>query len=159
MMKQVKVGLSHFALVDDEDYDDIIKYVWQIQRNKRSNTLYAKRVWFLDSWHVEYMHKRITSFNQTDHINGNGLDNRKSNLRKSTSSENGANRVKQKGNTSSQYKGVSWNKNIGKWQSYIYHQGSRKHLGYFTKEIDAAATYNRAAVVLFGEFATLNPEG
>jgi len=96
-----------------------------------------------------------------DHINGNGLDNRRSNLRISSNSQNHANTKKQRGNYSSKYKGVCWIKNVKKWAAYIgsNKKGSivkRKYLGYYKIEEEAARAYDKAAKEHYGEFAGLN---
>ena len=90
-----------------------------------------------------------------DHINGNGLDNRRENLRLCTNSQNHMNRKTHR-DSSSKYKGVSWNKRNSKWQAYIGSGIKRKNLGYFASESDAAKAYDIKAKECFGEFARLN---
>lgn len=87
-----------------------------------------------------------------DHINGNSLDNRRSNLRISTVSENAANQKTRVGN--SQYRGVS--RAGARWQARIGCDGAQKYLGNFSNEAEAARAYDQAAVVAFGPFARLN---
>jgi len=93
----------------------------------------------------------------TDHINHNGLDNRKSNLRVCTDAENGRNKQRQKGGTSI-YKGVCWHKAKKKWVAQIKFEGKNMHIGYFTddKEKEAARAVDAKAKVLHGEYALLN---
>ena len=82
------------------------------------------------------------------------------NLRIVNQSQNGMNRKLNKTYnnklTTSKYKGVTWHKKTNKWQSQIVINGKVKHLGIFTNEIDAAKTYNKAAIELYGEYANLN---
>ena len=90
-----------------------------------------------------------------DHIDRNPLNNRVSNLRWCSSAENNRNATKQT-NTSSSFKGVSWDKPCQKWRSHIKIDGTNKYIGLFSNEIHAALAYNHAARDLFGEFANLN---
>jgi len=80
---------------------------------------------------------------QIDHINGNRLDNRISNLRKASPSENNQNRVSQRGSYS-RFLGVSWNRNLNKWHASISKNRKRNHLGFFDSEEDAGLAYTRA---------------
>ena len=91
----------------------------------------------------------------TDHINGDGLDNRKQNLRICTHAENLRNRRLGKNNTSG-YKGVSWHKLHKLWYAHISHNKKLMSLGYFKDKEEAAKAYDRKAIELFGEFAKLN---
>ena len=93
---------------------------------------------------------------QVDHINGNRLDNRASNLRVCTHSQNQRNQTDRRTYTSSIYKGVSWHKGTQKWASNINVDGKMEYLGIFEDERDAAIAYNNAATLHFKEFASLN---
>tara|TARA_R110002167_G_scaffold20176_2_gene74155 strand:+ start:1039 stop:1545 length:507 start_codon:yes stop_codon:yes gene_type:complete len=106
-----------------------------------------------DGW-VE-MGKTILNTSRTvDHINRNRLDNRTSNLRPCTVSQNNANR---KGsNKTSRYKGVSKCKSTGKWVVRISNGGKYLSGGRFLEEKEAAKKYNEMAIKIFGEFAYLN---
>jgi len=90
-----------------------------------------------------------------DHINGDGLDNRRSNLRFVTATQNQANSLKRKIGKS-KYKGVSFKKDKKKWVAYICPGGKYIHLGYFTEEKEAARAYNKAARKEYGEYCNLN---
>jgi hypothetical protein len=94
-----------------------------------------------------------------DHINHNGLDNRKANLRPVTQAQNCLNRpykIYKKKISSSKYKGVTWHKRMKKWTAQICYQGKHKSLGYFDDETDAAKAYDDAAKKHHKEFAVLN---
>jgi hypothetical protein len=90
-----------------------------------------------------------------DHINHNGLDNRRANLRLCTPQQNSFNQRPRR-NSTSIYKGVSWNSEVRKWKAEIKHNGRTISIGYFEKEQDAAIAYDDYAAELFGEFAWLN---
>ena len=93
---------------------------------------------------------------QVDHINRNGLDNRKKNLRLCSHSQNGINRPFQK-NNSSGFKGVHKYKYGGKWEVSIEKGGKNFYVGVFSDKKEAALAYNKKAKELFGEFAYQNP--
>lgn len=99
----------------------------------------------------------IDTSHEIDHINGNKLDNRVCNLRAATKQQNRHNRKKEtKRLTSSQYKGVSWNKPARKWSAYVIVNSKQKHLGCFDSEQDAALAYDKAAIAHFGAFVKTN---
>jgi len=92
-----------------------------------------------------------------DHIDKDGLNNQKSNLRKATVSQNNSNRRSQVG-SKSKYLGVSFYKKTSKWVAFISYGGrnKNKHLGYHKTEKEAALAYNNAALKYHGEFANIN---
>lgn len=96
----------------------------------------------------------IPSDKVIDHINRNRLDNRRSNLRLCTVTQNAINRSKKE--SSSRYIGVSWKKTKNKWYAQIKQNKKVKYLGLFECEKEAAKRYNEEAINLFGEFAVLN---
>lgn len=145
-MKEIILKSGEKALVDDEDYELLNKFKWQYQLGYAVRNIKV------------YMHRDIIKTEEgleTDHINGNKLDNRKENLRKVTQSQNQANRKKGK-NKSSIYKGVIWHKRRNHWLAQITINRKKIYLGSFNNEIDAAKAYNEAAIKYFGEFARLN---
>jgi len=102
-------------------------------------------------WHHGYLPNKV------DHINrrkNNHIDN----LREATQSQNMMNTTKRK-NTTSQYKGVYYNKGRARWVASITLNGKLKHLGYFLTEAEAALFYNKAAAEMFGDYAHLNNIG
>ena len=93
-----------------------------------------------------------------DHVNGNGLDNRRCNIRLCTRAQNQVNAQKRRG-CSSQYKGVDYRKDRNKWRASITINQQFKSLGHFNDETEAARAYNDAAVKYWGEFVRLNEVG
>ena len=92
---------------------------------------------------------------QIDHIDGDGINNTRDNLRLATGSQNLGNTRISKHNRSG-YKGVSWNIRRSKWRAYILGDGKQRSLGYYTDRIEAAKAYDNAARELHGEFAAVN---
>lgn len=142
------------VLVDDENYDQLKKITWHLHSAGYARTNFKIN----DKWTSIYMHRMIMDTPlklDTDHIDGNKLNNLKSNLRVATHSQNLCNRKITKDLTS-QFKGVCWHKHNNKWHARIMLNYKYKHLGFFTDETEAAQAYNDMAVEIFGEFALIN---
>lgn len=160
-MKKIPLTQGKFAIVDDEDYEWLNQHKWCVAHC--TNKYYAVRFISVNKKRIQlYMHREIMGAmkgQEIDHRGGNSLDNRKSNLRFCTRSENLQNQHRTK-NNSTKFKGVSWHKLRHKWQAYINFNKTRIQLGYFDNENDAAKAYDIEATKLFGEFANLNfPNG
>ena len=154
-MKKIKLSQGKYALLDDDDYEIISKNKWFLGIDG-----YARRNFYMSNGKqgAILMHRQIMNpikGMDVDHINHNTLDNRRSNLRIVTRSQNQMNSSSRK-NSTSKYKGVFWHKRDCKWVSQIRMNGKLKSLGYFNKETDAAFAYNVKAKELFGEFCYLN---
>lgn len=93
---------------------------------------------------------------QVDHIDGNGLNNQRSNLRIATHLQNQRNRQHMNKNNSSGYRGVTWCKGAGRWMAQLSLNYKHVHLGLFDSPIDAAIAYDHAVIEHFGEFASTN---
>jgi hypothetical protein len=151
--KFIPLTQGKFAIVDAEDYDWLVQYKWHCR--KFNNNFYAFRQ---EHNKTISMHRVIINAPKemlVDHIDCNGLNNRKSNLRLCTYAQNACNR-RPKPNSSSKYKGISFHRRDKKWEAQINHNGKSKYLGRYDIEIDAALTYDRKAEQLFGQFAYLN---
>lgn len=144
--------------IDAEDFTLVNQYHWSLTKSKKNNTFYVttqknnKRF---------SLHRLIMNFPKdkcVDHINHNGLDNRKENLRICTNKENKYNRLKPKNNTSG-YKGVCFHKGKKRnkhWVAILAINKQKKYGGYFDNAKEAAIAYNKLALKHHGEFANLN---
>jgi len=144
-----------FAIVDPEDYDNLIKYKWIAHQDGKK--YYAYRT-------IPYTKKKIAMHRQimhapkgliVDHIDGDSLNNRRSNLHICTPAQNGYNRHPSHKSFSG-YKGVYWHKHHGKWHVRITKFGRTHYLGSFADPAEAARAYDKKAKELFGEYAYLN---
>lgn len=157
-MKQIPLTRGQLALVDDADFEAMSAFKWYA--TKIGNTFYAVRVVTGENGKRKmiYMHRLIIGAAcdglQVDHADMNGLNNQRDNLRACTRSENQRNRSTDRNNTSG-FKGVSWDKNRGKWRAYIRLNGKERHLGRFADAAEAYAARCAAAVELHGEFARM----
>jgi len=174
-----------YAIVDPEDYGWLNKYKWHAANMR--HTFYVERVvragkakkQVTIKMHREVFRRAcvvcpsryelsyvdvssgelldIPDWLFVDHINHNGLDNRKANLRLATRTENNRNRRKfNKPGRTSRFKGVSRRKGSKRWSANIWLDGRQKSLGHFDDEIEAACAYDTAACKFHKEFAVLN---
>ena len=141
------------AIIDADDLHLVEGWNWSAR--VRPWTVYACRTAYKDGSKVDVkMHRVILDACDgeiVDHQNGDGRDNRRTNLRVATATQNAQNACKRKDNTSG-FKGVGFNKAIGKWASYINVDGKRLHLGYHPEPEQAHAAYLKASAALHGEF-------
>ena len=152
-MKKIKLsgkkGRGKFAIVDDEDFDRLNKYKWYFGRGyalrceKRKPYQKGRGV-------LNYFGDKVV-----DHINGDGLDNRKNNLRIVTRQQNRFN-SKTPITSASGYKGISWRKNRSSWSIYITVSGKTLYIGSSRNLEDAKNKYNEAAKKYVGKFARLH---
>jgi len=149
-MKLIPLTQGKFAKVDDEDYEWLTQWNWYFEKRgyagRRSGNKILK------------MHREIIKTPDglfTDHINGDRIDNQKSNLRICTIMQNTHNSRVRKDNLSG-YKGVSWCKRERKYHVRIYCNYIKKSIGYFDDVIEAALAYDKEARKLYGEFARTN---
>lgn len=140
------VSKNHVVLASPED-KDVLSLGWTVGKLG-----YAMR-------RKGYLHRAIFGDEinglVVDHKNGNKLDNRRNNLRACTHQQNICNQ-KLRADSTSGFKGVSWDKKRQKWRAYIRLHGKHKSVGRYADKLEAAAAYNREAKRVYGEFARLN---
>lgn len=156
-MKKIPLTQGKFALVDDDDFEHLSQWRWNLVRGYAARQGRREVVNGKIKREAVYMHSYIVKAPKgklTDHINGIVLDNRRQNLRIATRSQNGMNMKKVRGR--SKYKGVYWDHFSKKWRSGIKVNRKTIHIGRYDDEKKAAESYNFAAIKHFGEFASLN---
>lgn len=161
-MREIQLTQGKITLVDDEDFEFLSQWKWQFHIGHSRHTGYARRSEYPLGrygkqkliWLHHIVMNVLTGFN-VDHINGNGLDNQKVNLRICDNSQNQHNARLRKDNKSG-YKGVSFYKTRQIWQVQITIKTKKIHVVYFENKETAALAYNAAAREYFGEFARLN---
>jgi len=162
-MKEIPLTRGYVALVDDADFERVSQHKWHAQTHYRGNKV--SRVYVLrhvrradGTWTTQLLHRFILEAESgldVDHIDGNGLNNTRGNIRVCTHSENLRNQKPRSG-CSSLFKGVGWNRRGEMWQAYITVNGKMTHLGLFADEHEAAQAYDVAARERFGVFARVN---
>jgi len=148
-VRRIPLGHGKYALVDAADYEWLNQWKWHSVNGYAVRCKRGKRV---------FMHREIVRVPKgkiVDHWDGNRCNNYRTNLRICTRQDNVYNTAKRAG-ASSRYKGVSFCRRCGKWQTAIKFKGHGTHLGYFDDEVEAARVYDRAAVERFGVFAQPN---
>lgn len=156
-MKRIRAWINskkyHYLIVDEIDYARLSKYRWRIKFRRGNMVIYhssASKRYYIGHEII----RNVPSGMVIDHINQNRLDNRRSNIRVCTVTENNRNKGVRKDNKSG-YKGVrSIN---GVYRAIIEASGKRYRLGVFRNKKDAARAYNKKAIELYGEYAWLNP--
>jgi len=149
-MKLIPLSNGDFAKVDDADFEWLSQRKWYLHPKGYAAEMSRGKF----SW----MHRLINNTPagiQTDHINGDKLDNRRENLRSCTITENNRNRPTPTKNTSG-FKGVSWDKRKKNWKVDIRINNKTKYIGNFASKEDAAKAYDTAAKQYHGDFAKTN---
>jgi hypothetical protein len=169
-LMQIPLTQGKFAIIDKDDYDKICDYKWFAVKSR--NSYYAAS--HGKNRETIKMHRVILGLNDKkqicDHIDHNGLNNSKFNLRVCTDSENAKNTTSRNG-ASSKYLGVSYspirkrklksggysfNEHNRKWLTQIQCDKKKSYVGRFATEIEAAIAYNKVAIEKFGSFANVN---
>jgi hypothetical protein len=155
-MLKIPLTQGKFAIVGPKDYAYLMQWKWCYH-----NTGYAVRTDYTNGKRTVRMHRVILErmgfkdFEECDHVNRDGIDNCRRNLRPAMCYQNVCNCGKRRTNTSS-YIGVSWHKASKKWAAYISISGKQKHLGLFDDKEEATQVRDKAACKHHGKFAVLN---
>lgn len=156
-MAELALTKGRVAIIDDEDFNFLSNFNWYFLSNG-----YAASSSKINSKNFSLMHRVIMDHHGVnlknsfvDHINRNGLDNRKINLRKADDSQNQGNQIINKHNHSG-FKGIYLDKARNKYAVQICVNRKKIFLGRFKDKISAALKYNEAALEYFGEFARIN---
>lgn len=146
-----RAELKHgvFCVIDIDDLNLAMSRKWLVASSMGKSYAYST------TSPKEFLHCLIMGRKFIDHIDGNGLNNRRSNLRFANSSQNQANKSKQKTPSSSQFKGVCKTPS-GKWRAEVTCNKVVYRLGLFQTEMEAALAYDAKAKELFGEYAKTN---
>jgi hypothetical protein len=155
MAKIILLTRGLTATVDEADYEAVSELTWHAFDNQGKGW-YARSKIPLGSGRYRrvFMHNLLLGIRGVDHIDGNGLNNQRTNLRPATAVENARNRRKSPAG-SSRYKGVYLFR-PSVWRAMISQDGKQQSLGFFSSEIAAALAYDHAATRMFGSFAALN---
>lgn len=169
--RAIPLTKGRIAVVDEQDYEELSRWKWHVVKSRDGKEYAARRAATCESGKKKQiaMHRQILGLPQSrvplvDHKDGNGLNNRRSNIRLATWSQNQHNKSARRSGHSSQYKGVSRNKHLVKlWSAYIANgqvgasgRAGTRFLGSFATEEEAARAYDAAALASFGEYAALN---
>jgi hypothetical protein len=146
-MKRIPLTQGKFAIVDDADFEWLNQWKWCALKNR--NTFYAIRSeGKCPHQKVILMHRQILNFPkgfETDHINRNGLDNRRQNLRICTTAQN-------QWNAKRKAVGAHFHEKHNKWHARIRHNGKKIHLGCYVYKDEAMRAYQEARTKLRGAF-------
>jgi hypothetical protein len=165
-MKKIPLTQGKVSLVDDDDFEYLNQFNWHMSTYRELN--YAKRNVRAGTSHkLRPMHREIFEYRgidltnlEVDHINGDGLDNRRSNLRLATHKENLANCAKRSATRCKNhgFKGITFNPKNAKWVAQIAVNGKHIECGEYNTPSKAANAYDDAAVQYFGKFAKTNED-
>jgi hypothetical protein len=152
---QITLSCGNVLIVDAQDLHHVNASTWRFME-KNAGKFYLVRGPRKDG--VRYLHRLIInaqSGETVDHINGNTLDNRRSNLRIVTQAQNNMNRRARRNGTS-KFKGVQLCKSTGRWRAMISDGSRYKHIGRFDKEVEAAYAYDLESLRHHGNYGCRN---
>lgn len=157
--REIPLTQGRVAVVDEADYEWLSRWKWYAQRCGGA-VFYARRRRQKSDGEGPsriHMHREILGVESldVDHVDGDGLNNRRANLRPASDGQNSANKRLYK-NSATGFKGVCVDRETGKYRAYIQVERKWQHLGMFDCPKDAARAYDAAARELFGEYARPN---
>ena len=159
-MKRIKLTQGQFAIVDDADFEWLSQWKWYAEPpRKQKGAGSSCNIWYAVREKGIRMHREILGLKkgdgkQTDHRNGNGLDNKRVNLRICTRSENMQNLHHRNKKGAGKHQGV--HKQGRRWRAVIVKDGKRIHIGTYDLAKEAARAYDRKALELYGPEAKTN---
>jgi hypothetical protein len=158
-MKLLQLNKGLYAKVDDEDYEELLKYNWRAKKD--GNVYYVSTGgYYKGKNNVKILHRYIMNAPKgcmVDHVDGDGLNCQRHNMRLCNNQQNQFNqRIKTTNNKSSIYKGVVSLRTCNSHQAFIRINKVKVYLGSFKTPEAAAVCYNNAAIEHFGEFARIN---
>lgn len=161
-MKKIRVGPERFTIVDDSDFELVARYSWQSYLHHGNFVVHRPRRDFdpqgLGLPRKIYLHRFLMNAQKgqiVDHIDGDSLNNQRSNLRFCDYSGNSSNTSSRLG-SSSRFLGVSRSRTPNRWVAQYEFNYKNYHIGVYDSEKEAALIYNVAASFAFREFARLN---
>ena len=154
-MITIPISKGKFAVIDDDDSASVLLHKWSV--TSHGYVVRATSRKNVGGRKIVYLHRQLLGFPkcEVDHIDGDKLNNQRSNLRCCTHQQNGCNQKINAKNTSGA-KGVYWERKLSKWGATIRVFRKQLHLGYFPTVKEAALAYDSAARLHFGEFARPN---
>lgn len=156
--RRIKLTKGYYAKVDPDDFERLNQHKWQAA--EKDGACYAIRTIFKNKKRtLLHMHREVINAPPgtiVDHINRDGKDNRKANLRLANKNQNVWNSKRGKNTGKSKYKGVHWDNRVKKWRTRLVVNRRDVFSKYFDDEIQAAKAYDEVAKKYRGEFAMLN---
>ncbi len=156
-MKKIELPQGKYAIVDDEDYPVLSRFTWSLGEDKNKGiqkavTTIGRRYVNMATFLIPKTREKV----EYTHLNKNGLDYRKENLKIVTAAEARHGRYQKRIDNSSGFKGVWMHRKTGLIYAEIAKEGKRYRLGCFKTPEEAAEAYNKKALELYGEFAYQN---